>query len=650
MDNIGNTELNYCYSCMAQMASGLTVCPVCGHDNRISLNPESTLPEGTILAGKYLVGKMLGQGGFGITYLGVNIVRKERVAIKEYFPAGIAIRTSHSTRVITVSNPIKAEGFRRGCEEFQAEAQRLAQFDEAGIVKVREYFRENGTAYIVMNYLDGNSLSEEAAACGGKIPWQRVLSLFAPLIPDIDKLHAKHLIHRDIKPDNIKVVREPGGGERLVLLDFGSARSFVSSEVTQTYTAMITKGYAPYEQYMSHARQGPYTDVYSLCATMYAVITGVVPPAATDRMLDEVDVVPIRSLGIPVPENVERAILHGLAVRSTERTQTMRVLYRELYGDPAEKDQAVSPDGQADPGGMNDPADQEDDGEDLLSSGPDGDPEEEENGGKSNKAIWILIPLLLVLAAGLIFILYKREQIQIGQAAETSAAETQVLLDAARTKAAEPTATPTDTPTPAATPTPEAVAGSIITLGHYEQDGSSDGAEAIEWQVLAVENGRALVISRYGLDAKPYNDKKTSVTWETCSLRAWLNGEFYNSAFSSEEKGRIREVTLKNPDNAKYGTNGGKDTTDRIFLLSIDEVNKYFANDAARQCLPTTNAKNNGSFVSGVNAGITWWWLRSPGSGEGCAADVNADGKVYVIGSYVYNTNGAVRPAFWLDL
>ncbi|MBQ5539651.1 MAG: hypothetical protein IIU03_05350, partial [Bacteroidales bacterium] len=109
-------------------------------------------------------------------------------------------------------------------------------------------------------------------------------------------------------------------------------------------------------------------------------------------------------------------------------------------------------------------------------------------------------------------------------------------------------------------------AGSIITMGHYEQDGDlSNGAEAIEWQVLAVEDGRTLVISRYGLDAKPYNEEDSSVTWETSTLRAWLNGEFYNSAFSSAEKGPIQQITVKNTDNSTYGTKGGNDTTDRIF-------------------------------------------------------------------------------------
>ena len=160
MNNTGNAELNYCYNCMTRLESGQTVCPECGHDNTIQQNPESALPEGTMLAGKYLVGKVLGQGGFGITYLGFDTSLDVKVAVKEYFPAGVGIRTAHSIRVTSVSSQEKAEGFRKGCDEFQSEAKRLAQIDSPNIVKVRDYFRENGTAYIIMNYLDGRTLTK----------------------------------------------------------------------------------------------------------------------------------------------------------------------------------------------------------------------------------------------------------------------------------------------------------------------------------------------------------------------------------------------------------------------------------------------------------------------------------------------------------
>ena len=164
-----------------------------------------------------------------------------------------------------------------------------------------------------------------------------------------------------------------------------------------------------------------------------------------------------------------------------------------------------------------------------------------------------------------------------------------------------------------------------------------------------MEGDHALVISKYGLDVKPYNEAEANVTWETCTLRTWLNGEFCNSAFSSEEKERIRQVTVKNPDNAIYGTDCGNDTTDRIFLLSIEEVEQYFADDESRKCWATGYAKKNGAYASEPFGGTSWWHLRSSGSNLNFAAGVNTNGRVEAYGFSVGH-NEMVRPAFWLDL
>ena len=730
MDNSENTELNFCFNCMTRMASGQTVCPACGHDNSRHQNPESAMPAGTILQGKYLVGRVLGQGGFGITYLGFDIVLNIRVAIKEYFPTGVGIRSPHSVRVTAVSSQEKAEGFRKGCSEFQEEARRLAAIESPNIVKVRDYFRENGTAYIIMNYLDGSTLTKEVAACGGRIPWQRVIELFKPLILELDKLHKAHLIHRDIKPDNIKVVKDDDGGERLVLLDFGAARSFVSAEVTGSYSAMVTHGYAPVEQYSPKSRQGPYTDIYAICATMYAVITGNLPATATDRMTGEADIRTFSEMGEDMPPHIEKAILHGLEVRSTDRPQSMRALYDELNG--KEPDVKGSSTVQAEKPA---PEPRKEEKPEVRK------PVEAEKPKK--KPLWLLPVLLAVLAAAGFFLfkgsrqnqsnsgeplitLETQDALQAQQTGtpsdimptsdqtataleemraeleQTEAAfhvmetesvyeETRQAMDmrmtdmaAAKTNAVEPTATPTakatatkaatrtpkPTATKAATATPKPTAvkaatatpkpvgavtstktqlevGDIITFGQYEQDGNTaNGAEAIEWQVLAVEKGKVLVISRYGLEAMPYNDSNRSVTWETSTLRKWLNGTFYAKAFSSAEKGQVLSGRVTNPDNPSYGTKGGNDMTDRIFLLSIDEAKKYFAGDAERQCRPTTYAKDNGANINkDLNA---VWWLRSPGFRENYAANIDGSGSINRSGNVVSSAKGAVRPAFWL--
>ena len=189
--------------------------------------------------------------------------------------------------------------------------------------------------------------------------------------------------------------------------------------------------------------------------------------------------------------------------------------------------------------------------------------------------------------------------------------------------------------------------GDTVVLGTYEQDGvSSNGAEAIEWVVLAKEDGRALLLSKYALDCRPYNDDLDGVTWATCDLRSWLNGEFYEAAFSAGEQALVAESDLTNPDNEGYGTSGGADTQDRVFLLSIDEVGQYLT-DEERVCLPTAQAVANGAWTNS-DTGACIWWLRSPGGGSRHAV-VYSVGSVGSIGWYVY-TGGdarAVRPALW---
>ena len=192
--------------------------------------------------------------------------------------------------------------------------------------------------------------------------------------------------------------------------------------------------------------------------------------------------------------------------------------------------------------------------------------------------------------------------------------------------------------------------GNYIKFGAYEQDNNtSNGKEDVEWLVLEVKDGKALVISKYALDCKPYNTSYTGdVTWETCTLRKWLSNDFLGSAFSAEEKAMIPTVTVSADKNPDYSTNPGNATQDQVFLLSITEVNKYFSSDSARQCEPTDYAVANGVWKSG--SGSCWWWLRSPGGNQCTAAIVNYDGDVGEDGLSVVDDSDAVRPALWIDL
>ena len=194
----------------------------------------------------------------------------------------------------------------------------------------------------------------------------------------------------------------------------------------------------------------------------------------------------------------------------------------------------------------------------------------------------------------------------------------------------------------------KATIGTIVKYGTYEQDNKTANAtEEIEWIVLDKQGTKLLLISRYALDCLPYNKDIKGVTWETCTLRTWLNGTFLNAAFSAAEQKKIVQTTVQNPDNSRYKTKGGNDTQDRVFLLSIDEANKYFASNGARMCAGTAYAYAQGT--DKANNGNCWWWLRSPGSDQDNAAYVSSGGYVGGLGYSVDYDYIAVRPAFWID-
>ena len=187
--------------------------------------------------------------------------------------------------------------------------------------------------------------------------------------------------------------------------------------------------------------------------------------------------------------------------------------------------------------------------------------------------------------------------------------------------------------------------GDVFAFGHYPQ-GANGEVQPIEWQVLRHDSDGLLVIAKYALDCKPYNEVKCDVTWSQCTLRKWLNGAFIEKAFTATERQQIRQVHLRNP-NSRWDSNvpGGSDTDDRIFLLSHDEALLLFANDESRQCLATAYAKQNNAYTT--NDDLCFWWLRSPGYSAPIAARVYSDGDIDYHFSYVYL---AVRPAFKIAL
>ena len=312
-----------CWNCGHENPLGQNVCLHCGRELFAEDAPVHQLEPGTILAGKYLTVKTLGEGGFGITYLGYNLQLDIKVAIKEYFPEGLAARDHTHSEQVSVYGGEKDALFRDGAQKFMQEAQSLARFSSLpGIVSVSDFFHENGTAYIVMNYLEGVTLKDYVEKRGGKIPADEALSLMRPVVESLTRVHDAGIIHRDISPDNVMIT--DGGA---YLIDFGAARSFASAH---SMSVLLKFGYAPEEQYRSKGEQGPWTDVYSLCATLYWCITGQKPPEALERL--EQDTISLPSaLGAIIAPGVEQALMKGLEVYRKNRIQSMRELAAYLY-------------------------------------------------------------------------------------------------------------------------------------------------------------------------------------------------------------------------------------------------------------------------------------------------------------------------------
>ena len=406
-------------------------CPYCGFCPSEYQQNSRCLPPDTILAGKYLVGKVLGEGGFGITYMGYDLNMKTRVAIKEYFPVelvtrdttrrmagggqscgssapgasvsggnglsapgvpasdssgltagGISSSGGGSDRVISLSGE-KSKTYQQGLKKYVDEARNVSQFSGIpGIVSVKDFFYENDTAYIVMEYIEGVSLKEYLKQKGGKVSEEEALAVMRQVLEALEKVHAAGIVHRDISPDNIMLTfteeakaedagvgAGPAGANGPVsgwnagqsgqagrnaqtasrshsspvsmapplygniaavrLIDFGAARMTAKND-QKSLTIILKHGYAPEEQYRSHGEQGPWTDVYALCAVFYRMITGKVPEPAMDRLFSDSLKRP-EELGSKVSPAVSEAIMRGLAVKKEDRIRSVRELMDALY-------------------------------------------------------------------------------------------------------------------------------------------------------------------------------------------------------------------------------------------------------------------------------------------------------------------------------
>ena len=668
------------------------------------------LRKGTRLIGRYTIEDVLGQGGFGITYLGMDELHKKKVAIKEFFPQGIVTRNIEYEDTVTVTLVGEKENYDKGKERFLKEAQTMAMFSkDKGIVKALDFFEINNTAYIVMEYLEGVTLKQYLAE-NKRIDAEDLVELLVPLIESLDEIHSQGLIHRDISPDNIMVL--PDG--RIKLMDFGAARDY--TEFGEKSLSIVLKpGYAPPEQYQTHGVQGPWTDIYALCATMYKCITGENPPDAIERVMDD-HLKKISAFGIPVLPQIEEAIIKGMSVAANDRYQNVGDFCEDLYGGyeensvpEAEESQSqvetelaeqsvetktgmltegipqskystteavqesekliskelsenaglTSEENEAEAGiesetnnsGNKVPEQRMEKEKDSITPEKEGQSgnrakEETKKVQKKNDYFPLIVGILILLGIAGAFAYNK----SVSKKGTTAKVESSSQEEDKESEHKEETTAKVESSSQKEDKNSDYKIGETIEFGNYPQE--EDGTEKpIEWIVMKKEGNQVLLLSKYVLDAKPYNiynKELEDVTWETSDIRQWLNNEFYTTAFNKTEKAKIQASLIKNEDNSEYGTSGGNDTEDKVFLLSEKEAETLFSNEEERIAKATEYAEKSGVYVNEEKA--AWWWLRSPGWDSDDAAEVDDDGWVYGYGDYVYDDTDGVRPALHLNL
>ena len=323
-----------CLGCMEFYDTDLDVCPYCGYAEGTQSSHVLHLTPGTVLHRRYIVGKSLGYGSFGVTYIGWDKLMKRKVAIKEYLPSEYATRMLKTSEIIVPSAESSQNKYDKGMKKFRQEAEKLAKVGNIdGVVYVYDTFEENNTAYIVMEYLHGQTLAAYMQE-KGILSEEETLDLMLPVLQALESIHEKHIIHRDISPDNIFISVDSAGNRKVKLIDFGAAK-FASSSHSKSLTVLLRPGYSPEEQYRSGGEQGPYTDVYAVAAVMYQMVTGVRPPDALERRTSierkKKDLIAEPgTLNRELSDNFETALMNALNVKIEDRTATADDFIAEL--------------------------------------------------------------------------------------------------------------------------------------------------------------------------------------------------------------------------------------------------------------------------------------------------------------------------------
>lgn len=304
------------------------VCPYCGYCEGTPPKELFHLYPGVgLYNNRYVIGTCIGFGGFGITYKAWDNVLETVVAVKEYYPTGLVQRVPGKPQVIIYTGESKEE-YMQGLERFLDEAKNMAKFvDNPNIVHVDAFFEENNTAYLVMEYLPGMTLKSYLKSKGGRIGCEEVIPIADAVITALKEIHAGGIIHRDISPDNIMLCNDG----RIKLLDFGAAR-FSDADQERTRSIILKPGFAPPEQYQAKSKQGPWTDIYALCATVYRAITGVLPDESVNRVIEDTVQSPIQIYS-DIPERISNTVMKGMSIYPEIRFSNVDELKKALDGE-----------------------------------------------------------------------------------------------------------------------------------------------------------------------------------------------------------------------------------------------------------------------------------------------------------------------------
>lgn len=330
MVTIGNKTL--CSGCFSPIKK--EPCKKCGFSEESCPPDGIALPCGTILMGNFIVGRVLGKGGFGITYLAYDVKYGKIIAVKEYFPIEFAVREPNGTG-ITVRDRKSAEMFRHGAEKFYNEASFVSRFSgNPNIVKVYQFFYENNTAYFTMEYLTGMTLKDYVIRCGTVAAGQAV-NIADKVADALCTVHSENILHRDVSPDNIMLCRDGS----VKLLDFGAARQ-VFPEGSQLLSVILKPGFAPLEQYMKKGKQGGWTDIYSLGASIYYALTKQIPEDPQNRFEDDSD---MENNKYNIQSDLWAVIYKSMMIRYADRYQTAAEFIEALAGVPIRRQEVKIP-------------------------------------------------------------------------------------------------------------------------------------------------------------------------------------------------------------------------------------------------------------------------------------------------------------------